>query len=234
MTSESRVLSFRSRYVSNFVLPKDNQQRRSDTARARPEGQGRNHSIRNFQNKQSPSSSKSESYKTTALSKPNHHSIFSFSSNQLHHNQPTITMAFSAVVVGLAVLNLAAAMPYPSAKLSCPKPPLPEIKPQVIQVVAPAPVNIGPQAPGVIEHASAPYEINYFGKPYIVKHKQAAVLNVLTQTPVVVDEYAAPVVNEAAAPPAVIVEEVCPEVPAPAPVPAPVYAPAYEYAAPCH
>ncbi|CAH0384982.1 unnamed protein product [Bemisia tabaci] len=149
---------------------------------------------------------------------------------------------FVTVVAALACISVAAA--NPRLRPSCPKAPLPEIKPTVIQSVLPAPVNIGPAKAEVIDHASAPYEINYFGKPYIIKHKQSAALNVFTQTPVVVDEYAAPVVNEAAAPPAVIVEEVCPEVAAPAPVPAPVYAapypapaypvPAYPaYPAPC-
>ncbi|CAH0393665.1 unnamed protein product [Bemisia tabaci] len=104
------------------------------------------------------------------------------------------------IVVALAALNLAAAYPYPHARMSCPKPPLPEIEPQVIKSYAPVPATFGPQAPAVIEHVSAPFEINYFGKPYIIKHKQSAALNVFTQTPVVVDEYAAPVVSEAAAP----------------------------------
>nr|XP_018918062.1 PREDICTED: uncharacterized protein LOC109044688 [Bemisia tabaci] len=131
-------------------------------------------------------------------------------------------MAFVAVVAALAVLNLAAANPVPVySKVSCPKPPLPEIKPVVIKSVLPSPAIIGPQKPGVIEHESVPYEINYFGKPYIIKHKQSAALNVYSQKPVVVDEYAAPAFYEKEAPAAVIVEEVCP----PAPCAEPVYPP---------
>ncbi|CAH0382999.1 unnamed protein product [Bemisia tabaci] len=120
-------------------------------------------------------------------------------------------MAFVAIVAALAVLNLAAANPYPRAKVSCPRPALPEIKPIVVKSVLPAPANIMYNEPGVIAHESAPYEINYFGKPYIIKHKQSAALNVYTQKPVVVDEYAAPAFYEKEAAPAVIVEEVCPE-----------------------
>nr|XP_018903662.1 PREDICTED: probable H/ACA ribonucleoprotein complex subunit 1 [Bemisia tabaci] len=82
--------------------------------------------------------------------------------------------------------------------------------PIIIEQVAPTPVVVGlPLSPNVIEHQSAPYEINYFGTPYVVRHKQKAALNVYTQTPVVVDTYAEPKVQELAAQPAVIVEEVC-------------------------
>ncbi|CAH0393670.1 unnamed protein product [Bemisia tabaci] len=130
-------------------------------------------------------------------------------------------MAFITLLLASAVLALAGANPYP--KLSCPRPSLPEIVPQILQSVAPEVVVIGPKPPKVIEHHAAPYEINYFGKPWIIKHKQSVNLQVFTQTPVVVDEYAPVELNEAETPPAVVVEEVCPEVPAPAPVPAPVY-----------
>ncbi|CAH0777918.1 unnamed protein product [Bemisia tabaci] len=83
--------------------------------------------------------------------------------------------------------------------------------PIIIEQVAPAPITVGlPLTPNVIDHQSAPYEINYFGTPYVVKHKQSAALNVYTQTPVVVDTYAEPKVQEHAAEPAVIVEEICP------------------------
>nr|XP_018918095.1 PREDICTED: uncharacterized protein LOC109044714 [Bemisia tabaci] len=129
---------------------------------------------------------------------------------------------FVTVVAALACISVAAA--NPRLRPSCPKAPLPEIKPTVIQSVLPAPVNIGPAKAEVIDHASAPYEINYFGKPYIIKHKQSAALNVFTQKPVVVDEYAAPAFYEKEAPAAVIVEEVCP--------PAPCAEPAYPQ--PCY
>ncbi|CAH0384615.1 unnamed protein product [Bemisia tabaci] len=124
-------------------------------------------------------------------------------------------MAFRFVAV-VACLAVAAAnpipYPHPHARVrpSCPKAPLPEIHPTVVKSVLPAPVNIGPQKAEYIEHAAYPYEINYFEKPYVVKHKQSAALNVYTQKPVVVDEYAKPVFQEVAGPQAVIVEEVFP------------------------
>ncbi|CAH0395658.1 unnamed protein product [Bemisia tabaci] len=129
-------------------------------------------------------------------------------------------MAFFIAAV-LACLQLAAGNPFPHyhghagaggllprGGMSCPRAPLPEITPTVLQSVFPSPVTFGSQSPAVLEHVAAPQELNYFEKPYILKHRKGAALNVFTQTPVVVDEYAVPVFNEFPGAPAVVVEEV--------------------------
>lgn len=129
-------------------------------------------------------------------------------------------MAFFFAAV-LACLHLVAGHPFPHyhghagagglsprGGMSCPRAPLPEITPTVLQSVLPSPVTFGSQSPAVLEHVAAPQELNYFEKPYILKHRKGAALNVFTQTPVVVDEYATPVFNEFPGAPAVVVEEV--------------------------